>query len=380
MGCGASAATEQHKALAQHRGELREQRSKLEAMDKKLQGATDVLVRAADFRQSKDVFVRDSLLEELKVEKLEHARKLAALQERLHAEHQGALRNHHEDVAADAEAREALAQQVESFSEHCAILQEAHRVNLEEVEERSREARAELLAIQSEYCDASRDRDAEFKELSRQREELLSTKRASLKHDQERVAEMKKRLVEAEALAVGQKDREDEAKALQQELNRTSYAVGQRDRELQLKNSELQEVRQSLVAIQDQMDDVNKQLHEQCSRVQRIEGSMQHSQDRQEKVQAMRGMLQESHGALAQIRRLLEHEREQRQQCGKSLKQQKVRTEMLLQLLHHFKNRTQDIAPSALLGPAAELLQDGLAGAEASPTRELVYERQRVGP
>lgn len=95
---------------------------------------------------------------------------------------------------------------------------------------------------------------------------------------------------------------------------------------------------------------MNRQLKEQCSRVQRVEGSLRVSRDLGDKVRAMRDMLQESHGALAQLGRVLEQEREQRDQCIQGLRQQRLRTELLLQLLHHFKNRTQDLAPGAMIG------------------------------
>merc|ERR1712032_1060792 len=88
---------------------------------------------------------------------------------------------------------------------------------------------------------------------------------------------------------------------------------------------------------------------EQCNRVQRIEGSLRCSRDLGEKVQTMREMVKESHSALSQLCGLLERERARREQCTQGLKQQRVRTELLLQLLHHFKGRTQDLAPQALL-------------------------------
>merc|ERR1712151_1038549 len=64
----------------------------------------------------------------------------------------------------------------------------------------------------------------------------------------------------------------------------------------------------------------------------------------------MREMLRESHTVLGQLCALLEQERSKREQCAQGVKQQRVRTELLMQLLQHFKNRTQDLAPQALLG------------------------------
>merc|ERR1711948_244348 len=142
---------------------------------------------------------------------------------------------------------------------------------------------------------------------------------------------------------------ESKARALHSELSKAVYTVGQRDQELKVKNSELHEVRQSLTCIQDEMDEVNRQLKEQCNRVQRVEGSVRLSHDLGEKILAMREMVKESHAGMGQLCSLLEQEREKREQCAQGLRQQKVRTELLLQLLHHFKSRTQDLAPHTLL-------------------------------
>merc|ERR1712039_372180 len=103
------------------------------------------------------------------------------------------------------------------------------------------------------------------------------------------------------------------------------------------------------MGIQDEMDEVNRQLKEQCDRVQRVEGSVRLSRDLGEKILAMREMVKESHAGMGQLCSLLEQERERKEQCTQGLRQQKVRTELLLQLLHHFKSRTQDLAPQALL-------------------------------
>merc|ERR1712187_883795 len=120
---------------------------------------------------------------------------------------------------------------------------------------------------------------------------------------------------------------EGKVRSLQYELNKVSYTVGLRDHEVKVKDSELQEVRQSLACIQVEMDEANLQLNKQCARVQRVENSLRGSRDLGEKVSQMREMLNESHGALSQLCGLLEEERGQREQCVQGLKQQRVRTE-----------------------------------------------------
>lgn len=80
-----------------------------------------------------------------------------------------------------------------------------------------------------------------------------------------------------------------------------------------------------------------------------MERELSASRDIGEKVQKMRQMLQESHSGIGQLCSLVDQERQKREQCAQGLKQQRLRTELLLQLLHHFKNRTQDLAPGAML-------------------------------
>merc|ERR1719410_597955 len=152
------------------------------------------------------------------------------------------------------------------------------------------------------------------------------------------MAEIRAQVSETEALQDEHRGIEAKVRALQQQLSKTVYTVGQRDQELKVKNSELHEVRQSVASIQDEMDEVNGRLKEQCNRVHRIESSMRVSRDLGEKVRSMHSMVKESHSALGQLSSLLETERARREQCTHGLRQQKVRTELLLQLLHHFKS------------------------------------------
>merc|ERR1712039_185595 len=181
------------------------------------------------------------------------------------------------------------------------------------------------------------------------KEAILAEHRSAQRKRERIAAEVRSQLSETEALQDEHRGLEGKARALQHDLSKAVYSVGQRDQELKVKNSELHEVRQSLTCIQDEMDEVNRQLKEQCNRVQRVEGSVRLSHDLGEKILAMREMVKESHAGMGQLCSLLEQERERREQCAQGLRQQKVRTELLLQLLHHFKSRTQDLAPHALL-------------------------------
>merc|ERR1712070_475141 len=207
--------------------------------------------------------------------------------------------------------------------------------------------------------------DEELQALAEVRHDLLERQMAVDKLNEEKSAELKETEQKSEALRQTQEELEREAKTLQKNLSRAMYDVGKKDREQQLKETELNEVRQSIHCIQEEMDEVNRQLQAQCGRVQRVESSLRLSRDLGAKVQTMREMLRESHSALGQLCALVEQERAQRGECSQGLKQQQMRTELLLQLLSHFKSRTQDLAPQVLLGQATDLAH-AQAGA-ASP-------------
>merc|ERR1719487_1540936 len=186
--------------------------------------------------------------------------------------------------------------------------------------------------------------------------------------NEEKSAELQETERKTQELHKSQEDLEREAKSLQRQLSQAEYNVGKKDREQQLKEAELNEVRQSIITIQEEMDEVNRQLQAQCGRVQRVESSLRLSRDLGSKVQTMREMLRESHTALGQLCSLVEQERAQRGECSQGLKQQQMRTELLLQLLSHFKSRTQDLAPHVLLSQATELAQGQAQMVSPRPT------------
>jgi len=224
-------------------------------------------------------------------------------------------------------------------------------------EQRALAARAEVQSCHTEMSDLQAATAAELASLAEVRQELLERRQAEDHGNEEKLAELRETERNCEKFQEAQDALEREAKDLQRQLSEAMYDVGKKDREQQLKESELTEVRQSINSIQDEMDAVNRQLQAQCSRVQRVEGSLQTSRDLGSKVQSMRDMLVESHAALGQLCGLVEHERSQKAECSQGLRQQQTRTELLLQLLSHFKSRTQDLAPQVLLSQATELAQ-----------------------
>lgn len=224
---------------------------------------------------------------------------------------------------------------------------------------RMAEAHEELAKAQAEHESWRAKIQTELGAAKAAREESKS-------HEESKMSEVRTQKQEVEAMREAHLSLEGQARALHRQLSRAAYDVGQRDRELQMKDQELQEVRSSISVIQEEMDEVNRQLRTQCERVQQVEGSLQLSRDLGSKVIAMREMLQESHGALGQLCSLVERERAQREHAANGLKQQRMRTELLLQLLRHFKCRTQDLAPQVLLGQATEFT-NGAAWQQGAP-------------
>lgn len=241
-------------------------------------------------------------------------------------------------------------------------------------EQRAVAAKAELQRYQTEMNELQATTARELADVAEARQELLRRQQAADKVNEDKLAELRATEIKSQKFQQDQDALEREAKELQRQLSEAMYDVGKKDREQQLKEAELSEVRQSITSIQDEMDQVNRQLQAQCGRVQRVESSLRLSRDLGSKVHSMRDMVMESHTALGQLCGLVEHEKTQRSECSQGLKQQQMRTELLLQLLSHFKSRTQDLAPQVLLNQATELSQAQTGSVPASPSNPVFSE------
>lgn len=376
MGNGASA--KEHSQLRQNQAQLLERQREVDIKEQEIQRDTERLVRTVGLQsqEARDVL---QLEREIVAASVAHLRELGLQRECIRAEHEQVLQSQQkvakeeaeqmlrdgDSVALLTEGEGGLNERAHSlFTEQVIQVETAHHELVRREERRAMYAQEELLRARAEVRILAQERDSEAEAACVTREAFVAERRAAQRLGEMLRAEVRTRVSETEVLQDSYRGLEDKARSLQHELSKVTYMVGQRDHELKVKDSELQEVRQSLSCIQDEMDEVNRQLREQCCRVQRVEGSLRLSRDLGEKVRSMRDMLKESHEALAQLCRLLEQERAQREHCAQGLKQQRVRTELLLQLLHHFKSRTQDLAPQALLsgraGSGAELAGSGL--------------------
>lgn len=344
-----------HTRLKETKVELNRQRTLTATKDLQLQTDTAKLLQAVNRRHQEA-----ELEAELESAGSTHNEELQ--------EHQSQLKEKHQEemirrlLAAEDEERRALQEEfLQSETASVRLLRDADALEAEMKEatksqhEEMNYSKLQLAALREELLSAHdhvrgwrQERDSEAEAASVTHEAYLAESRSSLRQHESLRAEARTRLSEVASMEDFQRSLDGQAKVLQNELSKVAYSIGQRDHELKVKDSELQEVRENLSGIQDEMDEVNSQLKVQCQRVQRVERELSLSSDLGEKVKNMRLMLQESHSGIAQLCALVNQERQKRDQYTQGLKQQRLRTELLLQLLHHFKNCTQELAPQSL--------------------------------
>eukprot|EP00930_Biecheleria_cincta_P029105 TRINITY_DN2025_c0_g1_i1.p1 TRINITY_DN2025_c0_g1~~TRINITY_DN2025_c0_g1_i1.p1 ORF type:complete len:380 (-),score=82.98 TRINITY_DN2025_c0_g1_i1:34-1173(-) len=354
------------KRLKEVQSELSAQRAETAKKDAQIRDGTSRLVSLVGLRNQ-----QLQLESEMEAHAVQHREALACQHRQLKQTHGDEMRWHldHSEQAAHA-ALEAPVEELSSqyalsstselsHDEELAEATQQHQLVIASEEHHFASTRTALLQMQSEVMALRQERDSEEEAARVTQEAYLAEHRASLRKSEVVSTEMRKRQADVLALEDAQRDLNGQTKALQHELSKVAYTVGQRDHELNVKEAELREVRRGIVGIQDDMDKVNQQLREQCERVQRVERELSISRDLNDKVRHVREMLQESHTGIAQLCGLVDEERQKREQFSQGLKQQRLRTELLLQLLHHFKSRTQDLAPQAMLAGLATSAEDG---------------------
>lgn len=353
------------KKLREVERSLEEHRKGSSRRESELQDATSQLVQAADF-QNRELQQRqfaEQRFAELHAEsQAEHETLLREQEDALRECHILAQRKLQESLSdtrhVDEHRQEAEEWRIE-FAEKREDARNTVRERVSGEESRTQEALLEMEGLRSELMRIVGESQAEGSEVKQARHELALEVGHLRAREEQRFSELHSHHEAMHGLSEAHQGLENEVKKLHNELGKVAYTLGQRDRELQTKDLELSEVRRSLVTMQDEMDEVNEELRRQGQRVLRVERCLRHSRDLGDQVRAMRDMLKESHTALAQLCALLERERARREDCAHGLKQQKVRTELLLQLLHNFKSRTNDLAPGTVLGHAAELQVHG---------------------
>jgi len=393
-----SSTKEKASQLRRNQARFQENQAQLDRLEQEYLLQTESLIQAVD-RQTQEAQARNQeaqdvlqLEGELATAAAVHASELGEQHEYLQAENRRALEQRLELGQEEARWEEgnacisddALAERTEAdYAEQVAQAQVKHNNLIHNEELWAERVRGELVRVRDEVHNLTRERDSEAEAAHITREALDAERLAARRHWGMLQAEVRAQVSETEAVQDSQRSLQERVREKQRELGNITYAVGQQDQKLKTRDLELQEVRQSLVCIQKDMDEVNQQLEQQCSRVHRLEGSLRQSCNLGDNLQTMRSMLRESHGALAQLCSLLEQERSRREQCTQGLRQQRVRTELLLQLLQHFKSRAQELAPQALLSGNSTQADGNVScrgpDGDASPARETQLEAVVMG-
>eukprot|EP00419_Tripos_fusus_P025800 CAMPEP_0172699184 /NCGR_PEP_ID=MMETSP1074-20121228/30008_1 /TAXON_ID=2916 /ORGANISM="Ceratium fusus, Strain PA161109" /LENGTH=376 /DNA_ID=CAMNT_0013520353 /DNA_START=137 /DNA_END=1264 /DNA_ORIENTATION=- len=294
-----------------------------------------------------------------------HAREFNQQREQLQNEHERMLHQRleiayeeGEFVSADGDCGAALATEIDASwaeREDATFVEqveeaEVRNLNLIRKEElRTDSICQELSEANIEIRVLTQERDSEAEAASVTKEAFNAERRAALRQGEMLRAEARAHISEAEAARDAHRDLQQQLRDIQREISCITHVVGQRNQELRMRDSELRDVQEGLLSIQDKTDAVNQELQERCDHVRRIEGSLQLTRELGDRVHCARGMLKESHDALAQLGCLLQQERSHREDCAQSLRQQQSQTELLMHLLRHFRCRAQELAPQALL-------------------------------
>ncbi|CAJ1426558.1 unnamed protein product, partial [Effrenium voratum] len=84
-------------------------------------------------------------------------------------------------------------------------------------------------------------------------------------------------------------------------------------------------------------DEVNGQLQRECGRIERLQGAVTQCARQAKELESLQNMLEESHRMLAQLRETLDKERAERLRVAGLLEHEQQRTQLLLDVLKHFK-------------------------------------------
>uniref|UniRef100_A0A7S1SCC8 Uncharacterized protein n=1 Tax=Alexandrium catenella TaxID=2925 RepID=A0A7S1SCC8_ALECA len=376
MGCGGSVAkkaiTEQLQASER---ELEEQKRRLEEKDAQIATVRKCLSEHAVGSQQEAAAQAESvsnireLRSELEARHAEHSHELERQRVELSEMHERELRmalqereallNERMDQRAalamqDAQSqREALEQSHQALVRHLREAAEAeaarHRAEAESTE-------YEIHRLREQYAPLRREHDEAAAALHEARETLRS-EQVERSSSAGRASSLERRLVEAqdEHSRAEQRysDLEKLIKAqmrdLQGELQARTQELHQRNGVLQQRDHELSEVNSQLADLQGLFDEVNHQLQSECFRIEKLQDTVAVCAKQSKELEQLQGMLEDSHIMLAQVTNALEEERAERIRTAGLLEHEQQRTQLLLDVLKHFKEKLQGLTPQMLL-------------------------------
>merc|ERR1711948_239872 len=91
-------------------------------------------------------------------------------------------------------------------------------------------------------------------------------------------------------------------------------------------------------------------LQVECGRIAKLQESVALCVKESKELRQLQGMLEDSHRMLAQLRDVLQQEQAERIKASGLLEHEQQRTQLLLDVLKHFKEKLQGLTPQMLLG------------------------------
>jgi len=226
-------------------------------------------------------------------------------------------------------------------------------------------AEQEVRRLRATLSPLRRQREESIEQLCKAHE-LLQSERAERGDPSGRIAELERRLAEAQAKRRQLERRHGnlelhlraQIRSLQSELQARQEELRQRGAALEHQDEEFAEVSVQLADLHGVFDDMNRQLLTECDRIKELEASVSQCAQKVKELEQLHKMLDDSHGTLGQLRDALEVERAEHLRSAGLLQQEQHRTQLLLDVLRNIKDKLQGLSPALLaksLEPGADL-------------------------
>lgn len=377
MGCGSSVAgrtstdplirealERTERDLAEHGRKMEEKNRQIAQVQRHVQTTEE-----AAFARSSSSLSSAELRTELDEHRQECARELQRQRTDLTAKHHQALQSTRElrfEVHSRAIGEKAAVAK-DCLTQHEEDTQLAHEVLVKRLQADG-DAAAKRHRHETEHAERETERLRErLISLKNEREEAahtLSETREMLRNDASRdlqpsdhfpSIENKLAEVQEERLRSAQRyaDLETHLRSQMQQLHvdfgNRSEEVRQKNALLVKRNEELTEVNNQLAELQRLFCDVCKQLQSECDRLEQLQGTVSLCTTQNEELEHLQSMLTDAHGMVAEVRQALEEEKADRVRAAGLLEHEKQRTQLLLDVLRHFKDKLRGLTPQALL-------------------------------
>ncbi|CAE8615507.1 unnamed protein product [Polarella glacialis] len=383
MGCGGSVSKEELvEELQVSERELQEERQRLKEKDDQIASIRDCLQKQlksneeASMRNAASTHSVEELCSELQARRADHSEALKTQREVLLGEHQQELDSvlQARDTALLRTLSDRAEQAEREVETHARIKREAVERARAELGEKLSEAtatgeaqlsrqraeadavEAELRSLRSQVGPLRQEHDQAAQALQEARL-LLRSEQAERSSGRGQASLLEEHLVEAQREHLRAEQRHgdlqqhsrSQLRDQQNELQVRAEELRGKDAALQRRDAELAEVNSQLADLQGLFDEVNNQLQSECGRIERLQGAVSVCSRQSKELESLQGMVEESHRMLAQLREALEQERAERLRVAGLLEHEQQRTQLLLDVLKHFKEKLQGLTPQMLL-------------------------------